>query len=375
MSAIGERVRNVRVSRGLTQVELARRAGISRQALGAIEAGLYQPSVTVALSLARELGETVESLFAAQDEEPCARIGVSWSDPEAASVPSGCKVALARVAGRVVAVPQPSARLCLSPAAGLADRVSPRRAAVATYWSRAEIDGTLLIAGCDPAVAILADWFARRRVPVTAVALRCSSSKALSILANGGVHIAGVHLRDPKSGEYNLSWVRNAIGRKPLVMVNFARWELGLAVTAGNPLNIRGFSDLLRPRIRIVNREKGSGARLALDEALSELTVEGQRIIGYTRELPGHLEVAQAIASAQADAGVTIRVAAEAYGLAFIPLRHERYDLVVFRDESESGPVKAMFDALNSRRFAREVSQLCGYDTSEMGKELARINC
>src|SRR5262249_53149267 len=282
------------------------------------------------------------------------------------------KVALARVAGKLVAVPQPAARLWLSPAAGIIDHAGPRRAAVSTYWSQAEIDSTLLIAGCDPAVAMLADWLARRRSPVTAVALRCSSSKALSMLAKGGVHVAGVHLRDPKSGEYNLTSVRNAIGRRPLIMINFARWELGLAVTARNPMNIRGFADLVRPRIKIVNRETGSGARLALDEAWTELGLRGQQMAGYTRELPGHLEIAQAIASGQADAGVTIRVAAEAYGLAFIPVREERYDLVMLEDGSSMGPVKAMLEALNSRRFAREINQLCAYDTDQMGKVIAQ---
>jgi len=268
MAGIGDRIRIVRSARGLTQLELARRASISRQALGAIESGLYQPGVVVALGLARELGETVETLFAENGETSSTRIDVPWSEPKMAAAESAaCKVALARVAGKLVAVPQPAARLWLSPAAGIVDYAGPKRAAVSTYWSQAEIDATLLIAGCDPAVAILADWLARRRSPVTAVALRCSSSKALSMLAKGGVHVAGVHLRDPKSGEYNLKSVRSAIGRRPLVMVNFARWELGLAVTGRNPMKIRGFADLVRPRIRIVNRETGSGARLAFDEA------------------------------------------------------------------------------------------------------------
>ena len=373
MANVGGRVRNARAARGITQLELARRSSISRQALGAIESGLYQPSVMVALSLARELGETVETLFADNDEQQCTRMDVSWSDPEVAPAGgSACRVALARVAGKVVAVPQPAARLSLSPAAGIVDHIGRKRLAVSTFWSRAEIDSTLLIAGCDPAVAILADWLARRRSPVTVVALRCSSSKALTMLARSGVHVAGVHLRDPQSGEYNLKSVRDAIGRRPLVVVNFARWELGLAVTARNPLGVRGFADLVRPQLRIVNREIGSGARLALDEALNELGLRSQRIKGYTRELPGHLEIAEAIASGQADAGVTIRVAAEAYGLAFIPLREERYDLVVLEDESGLGPVKAMLEALNSRRFAREINQLCAYDTDQMGKVIAQ---
>ncbi len=371
---LGDRIRDARAARGITQLELARRAGISRQALGAIESGLYQPSVAVALSLARELGETVEKLFANNDDAQCTRMDVSWSDPEQArgAAGSACRVALARVAGKLVAVPQPGARLWLSPAAGITQHVGRRRTAVSTYWSPAEIDCTLLLAGCDPAVTILADWLARRRSPVTAVALRCSSSKALAMLSKGGVHVAGVHLRDPKSGEYNRKSVHDAVGRRPSVVVNFARWELGLAVRNRNPLNIRGFADLIRPQLRIVNRESGSGARLALDEALKELGVHGQRIKGYVREVPGHLEVAEAIASAQADAGVTIRVAAEAYGLTFIPLREERYDLVVLEEESKQGPVQEMLDALNSRRFAREINQLCAYDTDQMGKLTAQ---
>jgi putative molybdopterin biosynthesis protein len=374
MASIGGRIRNARTARGVSQLELARRAGISRQALGAIESGAYQPGVMVALSLAHELGETVEALFGESDEQLRTRIDVSWSDSEAVPAGgSGCKVALARVAGKIIAVPQPAARLWLSPAAGTVDRVGRTRAAVSTYWSQAEIDSTLVIAGCDPAVALLADWLARRRSPVTAVALRCSSRKALAMLDRGGAHVAGVHLRDPKSGEYNLKSVHDAVGPRPSIVVNFARWELGLAVAHGNPFNIRGFADLAQPQLRVVNREIGSGARLALDESLKQLGLQSRRIKGYTREVPGHLEVAEGIASSEADAGVTIRVAAEAYGLTFIPLREERYDLVVFEDESGLAPVKAMLDALSSRRFAHEINQLCAYDTDQMGKVIAQI--
>ena len=158
------------------------------------------------------------------------------------------------------------------------------------------------------------------------------------------------------------------------MVINFACWELGLAVASGNPRNVRGFADLSRPQLRIVNREPGSGARLVLDEALKELGLQSQRIKGYARELPGHLEIAEAIALTEADAGVTIRVAAEAYGLSFIPLREERYDLVVLQDEAGLTPVRMMLDALNSRRFAREINQLCAYDTDQMGKVIAQIH-
>jgi putative molybdopterin biosynthesis protein len=150
--------------------------------------------------------------------------------------------------------------------------------------------------------------------------------------------------------------------------VNFARWEIGLATAPGNPLAIRGFADLARPGLRIVNREAGSGARSALDEALSEHHLKPDRVAGYEVEAAGHLDLAAAIAAGLADVGVTIRLGADVFGLHFIPYRDERYDLVIMETEAESAPIKVMLDALNSRRFAREVSQLCAYDTSQMGQ-------
>jgi molybdate-binding protein/DNA-binding XRE family transcriptional regulator len=373
MASIAETLRRSRIARGLNQGELARRAGISRQALSAIEAGLYQPGVAVALSLARELGETVESLFAEDDEPACRRIEAAWTDKAESSASTPGRVALARVGGKVVAVAQPAARLALSPAAGTLERVGKRQAEVSTFRLPNEIDATLLVAGCDPSITILTDWLARRRSPVCAVALFCSSSRALDAVVERRAHAAGVHLRDPQTGEYNLASVHHALGHRPSLVVNFARWELGLATAAGNRLKIRGFADLERPGLRIVNREGGSGARSALDEVLKELGLHPDRVHGYKRELAGHLEVAAAIAAGEADVGVTIRVAANAYGLGFIPVREERYDLVILERESKTPPVTAMLEALNSRRFAREVSQLCAYDTSQMGKVIAPV--
>jgi putative molybdopterin biosynthesis protein len=366
-------VRRARVARRLNQSELAHRAGISRQALSAIETGLYQPSVAVALRLARELGETVEKLFGSDKEGAQQRVEAKWRDEEVPAAAAQRRVALARVAGKVVAVAQPAAHLALTPAAGMLERVRRKRAEVATFRLRNEIDSTLLIAGCDPSVVILADWLARRRSSVCVVALSCSSSRALDALVEEQAHAAGVHLRDPASGEYNLASMRRALGHQPSIVVNFARWELGLATAAGNRFGIRSFADLSRAGLHIVNREAGSGARAALDEGLGKLGLAAEKIAGYETEVNGHLEVAAAIASGQADAGVTIRVAAEAYGLGFIALREERYDLAIRERESTTEPVKTLLEALNSGRFAREVSQLCAYDTGQMGRVIARI--
>lgn len=362
-------MRRARNARGLTQIDLAARAGISRQALGAIESGTYQPGVTIALNLARELGESVESLFGAETDDSSRHIAASWQDKDISAGPTvRTRVALGRVGGKLVAVTQAAARLTLVPGGGMLEHAARRRAEVSTFLSRDEIDATLLVAGCDPAVAILADWLARRRSPVAAISLACSSKRALAALLAGRVHAAGVHLRDARNGEYNLSPVRHTLGKRHAVLIHFGQWELGLATGAGNPLKIRGFGDMERPKLRIANREQGSGARAAQDEELTKLGLQADRIAGYGIELGGHLEVAAAIASNQADTGVTIRVAAEAYGLDFVAIRVERYDLVIPEPEMDSAPVVAMLDALNSRRFAREVSQLCGYDTEQMGQ-------
>ena len=369
MASIGKALARARMARDLTQTELARRAGISRQALGAIESGAYHPSVAIALRLARELGASVESLFGEIDDETSTLVEASWFDDERRRpARSQSRVALARVRGKVVAVAQPAAHLTLVPAAGVLQRARRHRADVATFQLPDEIDSTILMSGCDPAVAILVDWLARRRSPVHAVALSCSSREALRALVDGRAHVAGVHLRDQKSGEYNLAPISRALGHHRSIVVNFARWELGLATAPGNPLAIRGFADLERSGLRIVNREDGSGARSALDQALGELGLQPERIAGYQFEVGGHLEVAAAIAAGLADAGVTIRLGADAYGLHFLPHRDERYDLVIMEQEAESTPIKAMLDALNSRRFANEISQLCAYDTAQMGQ-------
>jgi putative molybdopterin biosynthesis protein len=369
MASKGQALIDARSARNLTQSELARRAGISRQALGAIESGAYHPGVAIAIRLARELGTSVEALFGEIDDDASSVVEATWSRRgQRQSSAAQTRVVLARVRGKVVAVPQPAAHLTLSPAAGVVQRSRRDRADVATFQNTDEIDSTLLIAGCDPAAAILADWLARQRSRVRAVTLPCSSRAALRALVDGRAHVAGVHLRDQKSGEYNLASIHHAMGNRRATVLNFARWELGLATAPGNPLGIRSFADLTRPGLRIANREQGSGARSALDQALDELSVHGERIAGYQFEVGGHLEVAAAIASGLADAGVTIRLGADAYGLHFIPHRDERYDLVIMEQESGSVPIRAMLDALSSRRFAREIGQLCGYDTTQMGQ-------
>jgi putative molybdopterin biosynthesis protein len=371
---ISERIRQIRVSRGFTQAELAERAQISRQAVTAIEAGVYLPNVAIAVKLARAIGATVEETFGDADEDHEQRVDARWKKSPSITT-DRARVVLARIGGKIVAVAEPTAHLTLPVSSGVRVKTTRTRAHISTRLLDSEIDSTLVIAGCDPAVSMLISWMARAGSRINAVALPCSSGKALAALADESVHAAGVHLRDPKSGDYNLAPVRRAIGRSRICLINFARWEVGLATSEGNRRGIRDFSDLARADVRIANRERGSGARQVLDEALASAGLSPQQVAGYDGEVAGHLGVAAAIHDGAADTGVTIRVAAEAYGLDFIPIREERYDLAIPQTEMESVPVRRMLDALNSRRFAREVSQLCAYDTGRMGEELARIDC
>ncbi|MGO9265885.1 MAG: substrate-binding domain-containing protein [Candidatus Binataceae bacterium] len=358
----GKKLREMRIAREISQTEMARRVGISRQALGAIESDIYLPGVEVALQLAEQLGTTVESLFGrSQDDQLIAECG-SGATPEV-----NARVSLARVGGRLIAVPVPPTCVMLTPAAGLVARTLPkRRVEISTFRSRAEIDLTLIIAGCDPAVAILRDYLSRRQPPIEVAAIPGSSRDALTAVTQGVAHAAGVHLRDPESGEYNLAAAREAFCTKRFRIINFARWELGLA-TRPSGARVKVLDDLTRRSLKIINREVGAGARQVLDEALAADGIKASQLKGYDQLASGHLEVAAAIAGGAADAGVTIRLAAKLYGLHFEAWREERYDLVIPEDDFHSIPVQNLLEALNTRTLAHEISQLCSYDTSQMG--------
>jgi molybdate-binding protein len=318
----------------------------------------------VAIRLARELGESVESLFGAADEG-----GPLIADSAAAATrASHTRVALARLGGRLVATAVPASALALQPAGGLITRsLRGKRVEVAALRSSAEIDLTLVIAGCDPAVAILRDYLARRQPPIEVAAIAQSSRDALATAARGGAHVAGVHLRDPGSDDYNVAAARSAFAGKRFRVVNFARWELGLASRSNGP-RISRLEQLTRKGTRLINRERGSGARVALDEAIADAGLTPGAIAGYDCFAAGHLEVAAAVTAGTADAGVTLRFAAEVHGLTFQPWREERYDLIIPEVEFDSAPVRGLLEALNSARLAREITALCAYETSQMGR-------
>jgi molybdate-binding protein/DNA-binding transcriptional regulator YhcF (GntR family) len=190
----------------------------------------------------------------------------------------------------------------------------------------------------------------------------------LMALAQGEADVAGSHLWDQKSGRYNAPFVSRVMPGKRVGLLTMFHRRLGFFLPKGNPKRIRGLEDLAREGVRFVNRQSGSGTRVWLDAALSALGISPRQIQGFDDEKMTHSEVARAVAEGQADVGVGLEAAAGAYGLDFLFLKDERYDLVIPDQNMDFPPVKALRDWLKSAAAPRTVAELGGYSTREMGQ-------
>jgi molybdate-binding protein/DNA-binding transcriptional regulator YhcF (GntR family) len=255
-------------------------------------------------------------------------------------------------------------------------------AAVATHLSRwqrqregaAPTEGTdtLRFAGShDLAVEVLLNQFRHAHPSFFLSARYTGSVGGLMALLNGEANIAGSHLLDEESGEYNLPLVRRLLPGKPVILITLVeRWQ-GLIVPRGNPKGIARLVDLTRPDVTFVNRQPGSGTRLLLDQQLRTLGLAPEQVRGYKRQEETHLAVATAVARGEADVGLGIHAAAYALGLDFVPLARERYDLIVLRDEAGSSAVRTLLDILQQETFRHVVAGLGGYDTTKTGQVIA----
>ncbi len=203
---------------------------------------------------------------------------------------------------------------------------------------------------------------------------RLGSLGGLLALRDGRAELAGVHLLDTQSGEYNVPFIKHLLPEEAIVLITLAHREQGILVEPGNPKRIRGVRDLVRQRVRLINRQPGAGTRLLLFHHLRRNGVDPRSLSGYDREVPTHTAVAAAIAAGTADAGPGIRAAAEAWGLDFVPLARERYDLAVPRRVFDSRAFRPVLEALRGTKFGRAAAAIPGYDTSEMGRVAADLH-
>jgi molybdate-binding protein/transcriptional regulator with XRE-family HTH domain len=382
----GANLRLARQARGFSQQQLASMAGVSRQAVSAVESGHSDPSLRVALALAQALGMAVEELFG--PGEPAAPVAAVSVAPLRGRAD---RVALAPVGDRFVALPlrgDAGAGLGFLPAGGLANPANLAVAAVAAAAANGPaVSGraanaaagngteliavrplgpprpTLVVAGCDPALPLLATPLSLLDPPVAFAWWPCGSAAALRLARQGLVHVAGVHTKEDSGEGGPLPDGANVVG--------FTAWREGFAVRPELKPVVTGLDAIARHRLRIVNREPGAEARRLLDAERLRLGLDPADLPGYDTQAAGHLQVASAVAAGLAEAGVASEPAARAYGLAFAPLAEERFSLVIPAEHAASREVQALLKVLSSPWLLAQLGSLPGYDAATCGDRLA----
>jgi molybdate-binding protein len=357
--------------------------------VSAVEAGHSDPSLRVAFALAQALGMTLEELFGPADlAPPVAAVPVAVPDGP------GGRVLLAPVGDRFVALPLrgdaaagmgfvAAGGQAVLPATGLPATGLPA-AAAAEIAGPADGAGaaagpaqgtiairpigpprpTLVVAGCDPGLPLLAPPLALLDPPVAFAWWPCGSQEALRLAAAGLVHAAGVHLRDADGG-YNATAASHLPGGADVV--GFTAWREGLVLRPELVPFISGVDSLVKDGRRVVNREAGAEARRLLDRELGRLGIDRAELSGYDTRAAGHVQVASAVAARLADAGVASEPVARAYGLGFLPLADERFDLVLPGAHLGSREVQGLLKVLASPWLLAQLASLPGYDLASCG--------
>jgi putative molybdopterin biosynthesis protein len=231
-----------------------------------------------------------------------------------------------------------------------------------------EIEQTIVAIGShDLTLDLLAQFLAEKGQGQRLSSANVGSLGGLIALRRGEAHLAGSHLLDPATGQYNVDYIRRYLPDQDVVLVTLVGREQGWIVPAGNPKELSSWEDVTRPGLQIVNRQRGAGTRVLLDYHLEQMGVDPAAVGGYQREEYTHLAVAAAVASRTADAGLGIRAAARALELDFVPLATERYDLVIPRPYYESQQLRPLLDLLSDESFRSAVAAMPGYDVSLMG--------
>jgi len=238
--------------------------------------------------------------------------------------------------------------------------------------SREQIAKTIFCIGShDVILDLLAQFLAEKNRRF--VSANVGSQGGLVALRRGEAHLAGSHLLDPDTGEYNLRYIQEYLPGIHIKVLGFVHRVQGLIVRRGNPKAVESLKDLVSNDVSFINRQRGAGTRVLLDYHLARLGLNSATIKGYEEEEYTHLGVAAAVASGRADCGMGIPAAAQALDLDFVPLYQERYDLIIPEIYAEAELLAPLFEILELQNFKNAVNQLPGYDTSIMGKYISEI--
>ncbi len=370
----GSRVRLARLARNLTQEQLARAADVTRQSIAGIESGRWEPSLRVAIAIANAMGAHVEELFAAAEplDSLVARLEVGEEPPLRS------RLAVADLGRSIAAFPlQGHSSLLpgMTPAHAVVERVTRSPSDTTLQVQAKRLPGqplplALTIAGCDPAIPLLAPMLARLSPPVELVWVNTNNSEAAELLARGAVHVAGLHSDSCKTP----AWQRTEFGsgqQQPLAVIGFSSWREGIVLSSGLDEKVTTFRDIAAQGLRIANREKGSRARDLLDAQCRSYSISPEELAGYQSAVRGHMLVASAIASGLADAGIASEPAAACFGLGFLELARENFDFVLRRDDLPTPVVQALLDVLGGKALQAQLESIPGYDPARCGEVIA----
>jgi putative molybdopterin biosynthesis protein len=368
-------VRARREQLGWRPVELAARADLTRQALHSVETGQAVPSTLVALRLARALSCTVEDLFSLAGST----LTVALPGGPQHSLPRGTRVQLAQVADRWLGFPLSGQvgwglaadGIVTESPAGVSNRDQVPQVRVELFGDLRLAARSAVLVGCDPSLGLVASYVSRRAPEVRVLWQEHSSLQALRAVAQGEAHAAGIHLWEASTGISNLGAVARELPGQRVHLYSLWSWEQGLMVARGNPHGVTGPEDLLKPGLRLANREPGAGSRLLLDAWLDDLnlsTAQRRRLIGYQHECSSHLLAAGRVAQGLADAAPGPRSVAQALGLDFVPVQQERFDLVVPDAHLAHPAIAALIQTARQPALRAELSSLGGYDPAHAGE-------
>jgi len=346
----GDRVRLARIGLGLSQQQLAARVGVSRQAIAAIEAGSFDPSLKVAIALARALGSGVEELFSPVVEYPevmATSIAPDLDAPRAQFGDVGTQtVALPLAGDHSLTVGFGAADASVRDGGHQGVRLIPNR----------EAASALIVAGCDPALALLPSIIAHLDPHLECVWWPSSNAEALALLAGGLVHVAGFHVADGAP-----------VPAVDAELFRFARWREGVAFRDVWPTGVT-----VRQGLRLANRQPGSEARRMVDELIVDLGLTNDEVTGYPSSVSAHALVGSALAAGLADFGVTTEPVALTFGLDFHTRALEDFLLAIPAAFVATPAVRVLFRALTGQEFRSQLSAIRGYlEVERSGEPIA----
>jgi putative molybdopterin biosynthesis protein len=325
-----------------------------------------RPLIERMLGSAPAAGEVVEARLGRRMPSPAGvreylRVKLGQFGGECVAAP------LARGAGVLTSLVRADAVVEVPPESEGLEAGARVRARLLRPW--AEVAGGLVAIGShDLSLDVLGDLLRRRHPGLSLGSVNAGSLAGLQALARGEAHLAGTHLLDERTGDYNASYVRDMMPGRRVALFCLVLRQQGLIVARGNPLGLEGVADLAAAGARFVNRQRGAGTRVLLDYLLRSVGVQGDAINGYRREVYTHLAVAAEVAGGGADAGMGIMAAARAAGLDFVPVAAERYELAIPGELWQEPRVQALLELAAGRGFREEVEALGGYSVAATGE-------